>query len=63
MRVLTITLSEERKKHLRETAQEVHDTKAKELFWFACERSYLSVPEQVVAPIWQTLKNESLQCL
>jgi hypothetical protein len=61
MRVLTITRSEERKKNLRDIAQNVHATMAKELFWFACERSYLSVPEQVVAPIWQTLKDESFR--
>ncbi|HZM20682.1 MAG TPA: replication-relaxation family protein [Anaerolineales bacterium] len=61
MRVLTLTLSEERKKNLRLTAQAVHETMAKELFWFACERSYLGLPEQVVGPIWQTLKDENLQ--
>jgi hypothetical protein len=61
MRVLTLTLSEERKKNLRLTAQAVHESMAKELFWFACERSYLGLPEQVVGPIWQTLKDENLQ--
>lgn len=63
MRVLTITLSEDRKKNLRDTAQQVHETMSKDLFWFACERSYRDVPEQVVAPIWQTLKDENLKCL
>jgi hypothetical protein len=63
MRVLTITLSEDRKQNLRDTAQAVHETMAKDLFWFACERAYLSVPEQVVAPIWQTLKDENLKDL
>jgi Replication-relaxation len=62
MRVLTITLSEERKKNLRKIAQEV-SPQAKELFWFACERSYRGVPEHVISPIWQTLKDDTLKNL
>jgi hypothetical protein len=55
IRVLTITISEERKKYLRKTAQSV-STEAKNLFWFGCERSYRDEPEQVISSIWQTLK-------
>jgi Replication-relaxation len=63
-RVLTVTLSEERKDNLRETAREVDaDGKAPNLFWFACERSYRDVPEQVMSPIWQTLQDETLKSL
>ena len=62
MRVLTITLSDERKQNLRTTAQDV-SVEGKDLFCFICERSYLGVPELVVGPIWQTLKDETLKCL
>jgi hypothetical protein len=60
MRVLTVTISEARKDNLRETAQKV-STEAKDLFWFACERSYAGRPEAVLAPIWQTLKDDTLR--
>src|SRR5207248_6837252 len=46
MRVLSVTISEARKDNLRETAQQV-STEAKDLFWFACEGSYRSEPQQV----------------
>jgi hypothetical protein len=62
MRVLTITLSEERKKNLRMIADEV-STEAKDLFWFACEQSYRDEPEQVMSPIWQTLKDDTHKSL
>jgi Replication-relaxation len=63
-RVLTVTLSQERKDNLRETAHEVDaEGKAPNLFWFACERSYRDVPQQVMGPIWQTLQDDMLKSL
>ena len=63
-RVLTVTLSEERKDNLRETAREVDaGGKAPNFFWFACERSYRDKPQQVMGPIWQTLQDETLKSL
>jgi hypothetical protein len=62
MRVLSVTISDARKVNLRETAQQV-STEAKDLFWFACERSYASTPEAVLAPIWQTLKEDTLRSI
>ena len=62
MRVISVTISELRKDNLRETAQQV-STEAKDLFWFACERTYAGKPEAVFAPIWQTLKDDTLRSL
>ena len=63
-RVLTVTLSEERKDNLRETAREIGaEGKAPNLFWFACERSYRDEPEKVISPIWQTLQDDTLKSL
>jgi hypothetical protein len=62
-RVLTMTLSDERKNNLREIAQEVHEKEGKDLFWFACERSYRDEPQKVMSPIWQTLKDDVLKSL
>ena len=63
-RVLTVTLSQERKENLRETAREVDASgKAPNLFWFACERSYRDMPQQVMAPIWQTLQDDTPKSL
>jgi len=61
-RVLTVTLSQERKDNLRETAREVDgEGKAPNLFWFACERNYRDVPQQVMGPIWQTLQDDTMK--
>jgi hypothetical protein len=62
MRVLSVTISDARKDNLRETAQQV-STEAKDLFWFACERSYRDDPTQARAPIWQTLKDDTLRSI
>ena len=62
MRVLSVTISEARKDNLRETAQKV-STEAKDLFWFACERTYREEPTQVLSPIWQTLKDDTVRSL
>jgi hypothetical protein len=62
MRVLTITRSEERKKNLREIADQV-SPEAKKLFWFICEKSYLGKPQALFEPTWQTLENDTLKSL
>jgi Replication-relaxation len=63
-RVLTVTLSQERKDNLRETAREVDaEGKAPNLFWFTCEREYRDVPQQVMGPIWQTLQDDTMKSL
>lgn len=63
-RMLTITLSEERKENLRQIAQQV-DPKGRGLnvFWFACEQRYHNKPSQVLAPIWQTPADESVRSI
>jgi protein involved in plasmid replication-relaxation len=62
MRVLTITRSEERKKNLREVADQV-SPEAKNLFWFICEKSYLGTPQAIFEPTWQTLEDDTLKRL
>ena len=59
-RVLTITLSEARKDNLRETAEAVDpEGRGLNLFWFAWERSYLTMPRELLAAIWQTPQDEN----
>jgi hypothetical protein len=58
MRVLTITRSEERKQNLRKIADQI-SPKAKNLFWFICEKAYLGKPQQVLAATWQTLEDDT----
>jgi Replication-relaxation len=59
-RVLTLTLSEERKDNLRRIAQEVNPQgRGLDLFWFACERSYQARPQELLAAIWQTPLDDS----
>jgi len=62
MRVLTITLSEERKKNLRTIAHKV-SPEAKNLFWFACEKAYHGKPPEVLGTTWQTLEDDALRSL
>jgi protein involved in plasmid replication-relaxation len=62
MRVLTITRSEERKQNLRKIANQI-SPEAKNLFWFICEKAYLGNPQQVFAPTWQTLEDNTLKGL
>ena len=61
-RVLTLTLSEERRDNLRRIAQEV-DPKGRGLnmFWFVCERSYQARSQELRAPIWQTPQDDTLR--
>lgn len=59
-RVLTVTLSHERKENLRRTALDVDPHgKGLNLFWFACERSYHAAPQELLDAIWQTPQDET----
>ena len=62
MRVLTLTVSEERKTSLRKTAQAVSDD-AKGLFWFICQKSYLDNPLQLFEHTWQTLEDDTFRSI
>jgi len=59
-RVLTITISQERKDNLRSTTKKAGDNKqGSEMFLFACEKDYnLEKPESVLKPIWQSPKDD-----
>ena len=61
-RVLTVTLSEERKQNLRRIAAEVDaQGRGLNMFWFACEKSYRARPEDILSAIWQTPQSESFK--
>ncbi len=63
-RVLTITLSSERKDNLRETARGVDPHgRGLGMFWFACERSYAARPQELLAAIWQTPTDDTLRSI
>jgi hypothetical protein len=63
-RVLTITLSEARKEHLRLLAREVDPQGlGLNLFWFACERVYETAPPRLLDAIWQTPPDDTLKGL
>ncbi len=65
-RVLTITLSHERKENLRTTTKKGFDKvdgRGLNLFWFACERDYQNTPHQVLASIWQTPADNTLRSI
>jgi hypothetical protein len=63
-RVLTLTLSEERKENLRHTARDVDPQgRALNLFWFACERSYQARPQEMLGTIWQTPADNTLRSI
>jgi hypothetical protein len=65
MRVLTITISEERRKNIRKNADEVIPG-AKGLFWFLCEKAYLAsprTPQEVLGAHWQTLEDDTFKPL
>lgn len=59
-RVLTITLSKERKENLKRTTREADPRKqGSAMFLFACEKDYsLSEPENVLKPIWLSPKDD-----
>jgi hypothetical protein len=60
-RVLTITISEERKENLRRTTAQADEKKqGSEMFLFTCEKSYnFETPETILKPIWQSPKDNS----
>ena len=60
-RVLTVTISEDRKKHLQEISKQA-DSKQQgsRMFWFGCEKNYsFENPETVLLPVWQSGKDDS----
>jgi len=60
-RVLTITKSEARKENLRRITRQADPVgRGSEMFLFACAKNYnLDEPEEILAPIWQSPKDES----
>jgi hypothetical protein len=56
-RVLTITISEQRKENLRIMSKEV-DGRGSSLFWFLCEKRYTNDPAGLFAPVWQTPRDD-----
>ncbi len=59
-RVLTITISEDRKNNLRKITKKADSRNVgSEMFLFACEKSYnLEKPELIMKDIWQSPKDE-----
>lgn len=59
-RVLTITISKERKENLRQITKKADDSrKGSEMFLFACEKDYnLETPESILKPIWQSPRDD-----
>lgn len=64
-RVLTITISPERKENLRNISRQADGRgQGSNLFLFSCEKNYsLEKPEAILLPIWQSSKDESLRHL
>lgn len=64
-RVLTLTISDERKNNLKLISRQADARKeGSPMFWFACDKHYdFGNPESVLGPIWQTPKDESRHCL
>lgn len=62
-RVLTITISEERKENIRKIAKQgIGRPGGYPLFLFACEKNYdFKEPESILKPIWQSPADESRQ--
>jgi len=59
-RVLTVTISEERKENLRQITKKADDSqRGSEMFLFACEKDYnLEEPESILKPIWQSPRDD-----
>jgi hypothetical protein len=59
-RILTITVSEERKENLRKIAKLADERKqGSEMFLFSCEKEYnLEKPESILKPIWQSPRDD-----
>ena len=64
-RVLTITISEERKENLRQISRQADSRgQGSNMFLFSCEKNYsFEKPEAIMRPIWQSSKDESLRHL
>lgn len=61
-RVITLTISDDRKDNLRIAGQQIGDSgQGSSLFWFGCQNSFtLENPSSILQPIWQTSKDEVL---
>jgi hypothetical protein len=64
-RVLTITISEERKENLRKITKKADERqRGSEMFLFACEKDYnLEKVESILKPIWKSPRDETLHHL
>ena len=60
-RVLTVTISEERKENLRQMTKQADDSRrGSDMFLFTCQKNYnLEEPETILRPIWQSPKNDN----
>ena len=60
-RVLTITISEERKENLRKITKKADEReRGSEMFLFACQKDYnLEEPESILKPIWQSPRDDT----
>jgi len=59
-RVLTITISEERKENLRRITRKANEGKeGSNMFLFVCEKNYsIERPESILDPIWQSSRDD-----
>lgn len=64
-RVLTITISDQRKNNLAKDSKRADPQEiGSNIFWFACEKSYnLQNPNSILKSIWQTPKNDGVHHL
>ena len=63
-RVLTLTISPERRDNLRRLAQSIDASgKGLNLFWFLCEQDYHATPQSLAGPIWRIPTDEMPQAL
>ena len=63
-RVLTVTISKERRDNLRAVARTVDDKqRGTGLFWFLCEKDYRDTPACLFQPLWKTAKDERMHGL
>jgi DNA-binding HxlR family transcriptional regulator len=60
-RVLTITISEERKENLRKITKKADERqRGSEMFLFTCQKDYnLEKPESILKPIWQSPRDNN----
>jgi len=63
-RVLTITISEERKENMRRRSKQADKGKGSNMLLFACQKSYsLEKPEAILSPIWQSSLDDAKHSL